>query len=136
MIEINRRPSATDLRAFGAILPVFFGAVGAALRWRFGHADAGLGVWAAGAVAAGVYAAIRPLRLPMYLAWMNLFFPLGWVVSHAVLVVVFFGVVTPVALAMRLVRYDPMKRRLEPSAPTYWTGRRPTGDVARYLRQY
>lgn len=136
MIEINPRPSPRDLRWFGFILPVFFGAVGASLRFKFGHPDAAWALWGVGLAVTVAYARVRALRFPLYQGWMHLFFPLGWTVSHAVLVVVFYGVVTPVALLMKLVRYDPMNRRWDRGAATYWTERRTEGGLSRYLRQY
>jgi hypothetical protein len=72
----------------------------------------------------------------MYLGWMRLFFPLGWTISHAVLLVLYFVVVTPIGLVMRVIRYDPMARRLDPDAPSYWVEHRTGGDSARYLRQF
>jgi hypothetical protein len=136
VIDLDRRPSKRDLQWFGYILPVFFAALGASLRFKLGHPGAAWAAWGAGLALGTAYALVRALRFPLYRAWMRLFFPLGWTVSHAVLVVVFFGVVTPVALAMKLVRYDPMRRRFERSAATYWTERRAGGGLSRYLRQY
>lgn len=136
MIEINRRPSPLDLRWFGFILPVFFGALGASLRFKLGHPGAAWALWGVGLVVTAAYAGVRALRFPLYQGWMHFFFPLGWTVSHAVLAVVFYGVVTPVALLMKLVRYDPMNRRWDRNAATYWTERRTGGGLSRYLRQY
>ena len=136
MIELDRRPTPRDLRWFGFILPVFFGALGASLRFKMGHPGAAWAVWSVGLVLSSAYARVRALRFPLYQGWMRLFFPIGWTVSHAVLVVVFYGVVTPVALLMKLVRYDPMKRRLDRGAATYWTPRRAAEGLSRYLRQY
>ena len=83
-----------------------------------------------------VYFAVRPFRIPIYLAWMRLFFPLGWTVSHLALAVLYFAVVTPMALVMRLLRYDPMSRRWDASARTYWVEHRTGGEPSRYLRQF
>lgn len=136
MIELDRRPTSRDLLWFRYILPVFFGALGAMLRWKAGHPTAAWGVWGVGLALTATYALVPPLRFPFYQAWMRVFFPLGWTVSHAVLVVVFYGVVTPVALLMKLVRYDPMNRRFDRGSETYWTERRGGGGLARYLRQF
>ena len=40
---------------------------------------------------------------------------------------IFFVAVTPTALIMRLVGKDPLHRRFEPEARTYWIERRPPG---------
>lgn len=39
----------------------------------------------------------------------------------------FFGVVTPIGVAMRLAGRDPLRRRHDPAASSYWILRRPPG---------
>ena len=136
VIEINRKPSRRDLKWFGFILPVFFGIVGSVAFFRFDAARVATVVWSAGAALAVLYATIPPFRIPMYLGWMHLFFPLGWTISNLVLVVLYFLVVTPIGLILRLFRYDPLARRRDPEATTYWTEHRTGKEPSRYLRQF
>ena len=136
MIEINRKPSNRELGWFGLIVLVFFGVVGAIAFFKFSAATVAYVLWSVGAGLTLLFYAIRPIRGPFYLAWMRLFFPIGWTVSTGVLVVLYYGVVTPIALLMRIVRYDPMKRRPDPTATSYWTEHRTGGDPSRYLRQF
>ncbi len=37
---------------------------------------------------------------------------------------------------MRVVGYDPMDRRFDRDAETYWIAREPDDDVKRYFRQF
>jgi hypothetical protein len=67
---------------------------------------------------------------------MYLVFPLGWLISHAILATIFFLILTPIGLVARLVRHDPMERRTEPSKSSYWTQRRQEATPERYLRQF
>lgn len=136
VIEINRRPSRKDLLWFGVILPVFFGMVGTMVRSKLGAGAVGAGLWGFGALLTFAYWVLPPLRIAVYLAWMHLFFPLGWLVSHAVLAVLFFGIATPTALVMRLLKRDPLHRGRDPAAGTYWVEHRTGEKPARYLRQY
>ena len=89
----------------------------------------------AGAVTA-LYYAVPPLRRALYLSWMYMAFPIGWVVSHAILAVVYYVLFTLTALIMRLVGRDPMQRRLEPDRASYWAEHRPDPDRTRYFRQF
>ena len=52
---------------------------------------------------------------------------LNRVVGPVVLGAIFFLVLTPVAVAMRVIGRDAMKRRFEPAASTYWVERDPPG---------
>jgi hypothetical protein len=50
--------------------------------------------------------------------------------------VVFFGLFTAVGLLMRLFGYDPMTRKFDRSARTYWVRHEDQSDVSYYFRQY
>jgi hypothetical protein len=47
----------------------------------------------------------------------------------------FFGVVTPIGLAMRLTGRDPLRRRHDPTATSYWIVRRPPGPSPVSMRR-
>jgi hypothetical protein len=136
LIEINKNPSLRELRWFGVILLAFAGLVGALLRFKFGLSTAATTVWVAGGVIAVAVLAVPPLRKPVYLGWMYAAFPIGWTISNALLAFTYYLVLTPIGLAMRLLGRDPMTRRLDPSAKTYWTEHNPHGAPERYYRQF
>ena len=46
-------------------------------------------------------------------------FPIGWVVSHLLLGVVYFLVLTPIGLTLRALGRDPLERRFDQSASSY-----------------
>jgi hypothetical protein len=92
-------------------------------------------VWAAAGVI-GVAGLINPSWVkPVFLLWMGLAYPIGWTVSHLMLAVILYLVITPVGLVMRLCGYDPMERRFDRSATSYWVAHNPGGDTRRYFRQ-
>ena len=136
VLELKGQPSRSDLRWFGPILVVWVAMMGAIAYFRFDAPRVAMILWIAGGVFPLLYFAVPPLRIPLYLGWMRVFFPVGWTISHVVLLVLFYGIVTPTALVMRLVRYDPMKRRWDRAAKSYWTEHRTGGETSRYLRQY
>ena len=136
VIEINRDPSPKALRAFGLLLAVFCGLVGLLLAWRFDAPVAARWVWITGGGLAVLYYAVPPLRLPMYRGWLYLFFPVGWVLSHVLLAVIYYLVLTPIGLVRRVVGKDPMARSFDPAASTYWTAHRARQDPDRYFRQF
>jgi NADH:ubiquinone oxidoreductase subunit 6 (subunit J) len=135
LIEINRNPSRRDLILFGLLFLVFTGIVGAGLYFRRGAHDAARIVWIAGAAVMALYFAIPSLRRRIYLGWIYVTFPIGFVISHVILAAVFYLVVTPIGLLMRLLGNDPMHRRLDRAAATYWVEHDPHRNPARYFRQ-
>ena len=136
LIELRINPAARDLKWFGLILLAFLGLVGI-LVWR---ATGSLAwprlIWGGAATLSLIYYVARPLQRPMYIGWSYLTYPVGWVISHVLMALVFFGLFTAVGLLMRLFRYDPMMRTFDRSAKTYWVPHEDQADVAYYFRQY
>ena len=135
LIEINKNPSRRDLTVFGLLLLLFAGLVGAGLYVRSGAHEAARIVWIAGAALVLLFFAVRPLRHPIYLGWIYATFPIGFVLSHLVLGAVFYLVFTPLGLLMRLFGYDPLRRRFDPEATSYWVEHDPHRP-GRYFNQY
>ena len=128
MLEINWNQSRRDLRQFAALwLPVF-----AAIA---GSPRLAIAIWSGAAIVA-VLGALRPQSIrPLFVGWMAAAYPVGWLVSHLVLGITYFGLFTLVGTAMRLFRYDPMDRG-RASVPTYWKRRAERTDAALYFRQF
>ena len=65
-------------------------------------------------------ALVAPRALaPAHRAWMTLAAMLAWINTRILLGLVFYGVVTPIGLVMRLVGRDPIERRLDPARTSY-----------------
>jgi len=137
VIEVNRNPTRRQLNQFGFIWLGFLAFFGALATWRWEAPAVGTVLWAAAVVVPVLgwlwLGFMRAVFVGMsYAAW-----PIGFVVSHVVLALVYYGVLTPIGLAMRLVGYDPMRRRFEPDADSYWIERDSTPvDAGRYFRQF
>jgi hypothetical protein len=137
LIALKTDPTRRELRMFALLWVPLFGGLFALLLWyRSGR-------WVAPAVIAGAAAAIALLGLvrpagvrPIFLGLIYLTAPIGWVVSHAVLALVYYCVVTPIGLALRALGRDPLQRRFDPRRDSYFepiTRRRRPAD---YLRQF
>jgi Saxitoxin biosynthesis operon protein SxtJ len=110
--------SARQLRHFGLLVGGIFGAMGLwPLLWRQ-QSPRAWGVALAVALIVPALVAPRVLARP-YRAWMKLAEVLAWINTRILLGVVFYGVVTPIGLLMRLLKRDPMRRQLEPHGDSY-----------------
>ncbi len=136
MIERKREFSRRELRWFGPLFALFGAVLGGIAQWKFGAAVTANAIWLACAVVIAVYYAAPPLRRPIFAAWLALVFPIGWVLSHVLLSIVFYAVVFPTGLALRLFRHDPLRRRFDRRAETYWIQRETRTGARRYFRQY
>lgn len=65
---------------------------------------------------------ILPIILkPLYIIWMYIGFVLGWINTRIILGIVFFILFTPVAMLLKLLRRDPMHRKLTDALESYRT---------------
>jgi hypothetical protein len=134
--EIQFRPSDKTLRQFAGIWIVFFGGIAAYqgyFRERMTIALA-LGSLAAVVGLLGL-AAPRAIR-PIYVGWMVAAFPIGWVVSHLILALIFYGLFTPLATLFRLMGRDALHRKPRQGVDSYFVPKTTPVDPASYLRQY
>lgn len=136
VIYVNWNPPPSQLRLFAVLETFFFGIVAGVVLQRGGSVEVAVAVFVV-AAAVGLLGLLRPRWIrPVYIVWMAAVYPLGWVVSHVVLAAVFYLLFTPVGLVMRLAGHDPMERRFEPEAGTYWKPRTQPNDASRYFKQY
>jgi hypothetical protein len=135
LLDINWNPGRRELRQFAGLWILFFALVGAYCRWVSASPTAATVFWIVAVF--GLVGLVAPgVMRPIYLVWMALALPIGWTVSHLVLVLVYYGVLTPVGFAMRLFGYDPMKRSYDRSAKSYWVDHDPAAEPSRYFKQY
>jgi hypothetical protein len=143
-LTVTIDPGRETLRRFGLIGLVAFGLVGAWIRWR--HTFLFLGMtaerassvatvlWVA-AAACGILAIVAPLALRVLYVGMTLVaIPVGFVISHVVVWLLFFAVLLPVALLHRAWGGDPLSQRDGRAAG--WREKGPPPDPAWYYRQF
>lgn len=134
LIRINRNPSGRQLLVFGLAWVVFLALLGWD-AWSRGQHLAAETTWTLAAVVplAGL---ISPgfLRY-VYLAASYATYPIGFVVSRVVLTLVYYLALTPIGLTMRLFGHDPLSRRFDPKARSYWVSRSGAKPAESYFRQ-
>jgi hypothetical protein len=138
LLEFNRNPSPREVRQFAVYwLSGFCLLMAAVALVRYGSwpVAAALGLGAVASIALGL---LRPAWMRIvFLIWIGAAFPIGWLISHTLMAVIYFLVITPIGLLMRLLGRDPLARRFDRSATSYWISRPPQAtDPSRYFRQF
>ena len=136
MIPINTQPTRSQLFWFGIGLVIFVPLLSLLVYWRHGSQAAAFGILVGGGLLTLVFGVIRAARRPIYVGWMILVFPIGWFVSHVVLAVCYFLVLTPIGLVLRLTGRHLIPKKPAKEAETYWSERPAPGDKSRYFRQF
>jgi hypothetical protein len=128
------KPTPRVLRHFAAAWLVVFLLL--ALRHIIaGHRTAGAVLGAVSLI--GIIGLLKPAAVRwLFIGAVVAAFPVGWVVTQAVLAVMFYVVLTPLALVFRWRGRDALQLRQQPERTTFWTDRGDPPDASRYLKQF
>jgi hypothetical protein len=121
MTALHSLSSVSDkvLRQFALVVGIgFIGFFGLLLPWVWERSYP-LWPWILAAVL-GLGGLIAPrLLAPLYKGWMKIGHVLGWINTRIILGVVFFVVIWPSGIIMRVFRNDPMARDIHREAKSY-----------------
>lgn len=132
---MDTQPKTTsELRKFGLTIGIAFAILGGVLFWR----DRPIWIYPEFVAAALILAAllVPGLLRPVERIWMKAAHMLGIVMTHIILTLAFFLVITPIGLIMRLFGRDPMRRKFNRSASSYWIPVDPDGPTSRPDKPY
>lgn len=123
------RLTDAEARSFGLTVGAAFLVLAGLLAWR-GHAPVAAGCALLGAVLC-VGGLADPGRLrPVESGWMAMAAAVSKVTTPLVMGLIYYLVLTPTGLVMRLLGRNPLRR--EPRSGSYWVDRdTPTGDLDR-----
>ena len=117
--DIDFQPTERKLRTFAGL---FFATATTVATWQaWAHQRwliAGM-LFIPGAVIA-VVGLLRPMSVrSLYVGMMVAGFPMSWMMSHLLLAIVYFGLITPLAVIFRLTGRDTLRLRPSPQALSY-----------------
>ncbi len=139
MMKLNINPDAALLRQFSWVSLFAFGLIGLLLRWQFGlpwNWVYGLAAFGAAVFLLGVPLRNQLVPRVVFVVLSVASWPIGQVVSWVLLVLIYYGLFTFVALVFRLIGRDAMRRRLDPAVDSYWDDRGPEREPASYFKLY
>jgi len=133
-----KKPDISDRneqRKFGLVMAAAIIVLGL-VRWAL-HGFHGV-PWAFFAVAA-VFAvlglAAPGLLKPVFAAWMKFAEGVNWVMTRLMLGIVFYGMLAPTGLIMRMMGNDPLKQRRAAPDQSYWETPEPQPVTEEQFRQ-
>ena len=135
-MRVNTTPTPRELRQFAALWIVVFSALAASMAYRGVAAPWPIAVGAMAVTVGGLAWLSLAFARRLWIGAMYATFPIGWVVSHVVLVATFALVFLPIGLILRAVGYDPLTRRFAPERSTYWVRRERRARPEDYFRQF
>lgn len=114
-------------RAFGIVFAAFFVIVSGIKAWA-GHPVGWVGAWFVASIAMLLIALVAPHILRLFnILWFRFGLLIHRVVSPLIMGLMFYAVITPTGLLMRLFGKRPLNLAFDPRAETYWIERTPPG---------
>ena len=123
-----------ELRNFGIVIAIAFAILGSIVLWRgkptflYFYGISGLFL---------ILGLIVPMALtPIEWVWMKFAKALGFVMNYVILTIVFFLVITPIGLILRLTGKDPLRLKFDNNARTYWIKAEVDGPATRHDKPF
>jgi hypothetical protein len=134
---MNQTSPATlrQLRQFGLMVGSILMVIG---LWRFYKGDFETGrvvFWTVGGLLFGAGLLLPAALRPVYAVWMKLAYGLAYVNTRVLITLIFFLVVTPIGLLMRLIKGDLLAEKFDKTARTYWHEMEPLPSVKEHCER-
>ena len=131
----NIKSGKKELREFGLTIGIILVILGVIVLWR----GKGISPYFLGAgvlfISLGI---VQPhLLKPLQKVWMGFSVVMGFFVSRIILFVLFYTVITPISLVVKLFGNDILDERIDKTRPSYWHKRdEKAKDKKSYENQY
>lgn len=132
-LDRHHEVKASSDRNFGFVMAGFFALLA---FWPLVTGHGYVRIWPGLVSAAFLVLALlwtAPLA-PLNRLWLKFGLLLHRIVSPIILAILYYGTVVPMGLLMRAVGKDPMRRKWEADAPSYWIPRDPPGPSPDSMR--
>ena len=133
--HLNRQ-KRKQLRQFGLMVGGVLVLIGLWKLYQGKHETARLILWLVGGALMVTTGAIVPkLLTPVYWLWMKLAHLLGWVNTRLLLGIIFFVIITPMAVVMKVFGRDALNRKIDKDVDSYWIPRPPIASIKEHCER-
>lgn len=125
------------LRNFGITMAVALGLLATLVFFLGSHPERAYWLGGIGAAFLLLVFVLPSILKPIHLLWMGLALFLGYFMSRILLTLLFFVIITPIGLVMRLFGKDIIDEKIQQERETYWIKReKAETDKGRYQKLY
>lgn len=128
------KKTSRELRKYGITMAIACAVFGSIFWWKDHH------LWQYFYGISGfflVFGLILPKALaPIEWGWMKVAHAMGIVMTYILLTLTYLLVITPIGLLMKILGKNPLKRKFDPQAATYWVTVDPEGPTSRPDKPY
>ena len=124
-----------QLRQFGLMVGGILVLIGLWKLYQGKHETVRLILWLVGGFLMVAGAIVPMLLRPVYWLWMKLAHLLGWVNTRLLLGIIFFVIITPMAIVMKVLGRDALNRKIDKNVNSYWIPRPPIESVKEHCER-
>ena len=137
LVDINFKPTQEELLKFGKTMIIGF-AVFAAIAYFIFHKPLVAGILLGFGILSFILSRFGKAAILVYIPWMGFALVMGTIVSNLILAILFFGIITPIALVFKLIGRDSMNRGFTRKEESYWQNaeNRDNHGVEEYQKQF
>lgn len=134
MRSMNSNSTKKDLRQFGITLGIILGVFGG-LHFLKSHPSAWKWFCGTGAVSLLLGVVCPGVLGPAFRVFTKVAHAIGWFNTRVILVLVYYLLVTPTGLIMRLFGKDPLDRKIDRKCQSYWIERKNRAATAQGMEK-
>lgn len=130
----NIKMDKRQLRKFGSLMAIVLEVMGVYLYWQHD----GYIAWVLGPIILFfLLGVIWPSCLSgIYKTWMSISIILGFFISRIILGALFYLLITPIGLIVRIIKGDPLNQRIDRNVDSYWLKRQDDQDNRNWEQLY
>ena len=129
--------SSKEIRKFGLVIAIALGVIGSFVYVKSGNFDVVGWLWGIGLLFFILGFILPSILRPVYRIWMLLAYFIGGVVSRIILTVLFYVVLTPTGLVLRLFGKDILDKKFDKRRESYWVKKDLSGHTKeQYEKMY
>ena len=125
----------SDLQKFGITVSIVLMIIAGLLFWK--EKESCQMFFGIGAIILLTTITIPVILKPVYLIWMSFAIIIGWIMTRVILSLLFYIILTPIGLALRLFGKQVLELRWDKSKKSYWNIRSNVDDkYTKYEKQF
>ena len=132
--HLNRQ-KRKKLRQFGLMVGGVLVLIGLWKLYQGKHEMVRLTLWSVGGLLIITGSIVPTLLTPVYWIWMKLAHLLGWVNTRLLLGIIFFVIITPMAIVMKVFGRDALNRKIDKDVDSYWIPRPPIASIKEHCER-
>jgi len=123
--------SSKEIRKFGLVIAIALGMIGSIIYVKFGNFDVVGWLWGIGLLFLILGFILPSVLRPVYRIWMLLAHFIGGIVSRVILIVLYYIVLVPIGLVLRLFGKDVLDQNFDKKRESYWIKK----DLSNHTRE-